>query len=52
MTGSLIHPVFEPMPYVLFSMASIATGLLFELRTAVAQRHLDSRSLPCASAQQ
>lgn len=52
MTGSLIHTGFEPMPYVLFSMASIATGVLLELRTAVAQRQLGSRALPCDSAQQ
>jgi hypothetical protein len=52
MTGSLIHTDFDPLPYVLFSLASIATGVLLELRTAVAQRHFGSRPLPCGSAQQ
>jgi len=52
MTGSLIHQAFDPMPYVLFSMASLATGVLLELRTAVAQRHIGTRALPCGSTQQ
>jgi hypothetical protein len=53
MTGSLIHQAFDPMPYVLLSMASLATGVLLELRTAAAaQKQIDARALPCGQAQQ
>jgi hypothetical protein len=38
MNGSLIHTDLGPVPYVLFSLASIATGALFELRAALTNR--------------
>lgn len=34
MTGSFIHADFDPIPYLLFGITSIVTGLLVELRAA------------------
>lgn len=31
MTGSLIHIAFDPQPYVIFSICSVAIGVLLEL---------------------
>jgi len=38
MNGSLIHTDLGPLPYVLFSLASIATGAVFELGAALTKR--------------
>ncbi len=45
MTGSFIHSAFDPLPYVLFSLASIATGLVIELRTTIKGKGRPSRLL-------
>ncbi len=46
MIGSLIHTAFDPLPYVLFSLASIAAGLLIEVRTTIKGKGRPSRVLP------
>jgi hypothetical protein len=46
MMGSVIHTAFEPLPYVLFSLASITTGLLIEVRTTLKGKGRPSRLLP------
>lgn len=38
----MIHQPFDPLPYVLFSVTSIATGLLIELRAAAMHWNLGS----------
>lgn len=47
MTASLIHTAFDPLPYVLFSLASIATGLAIEVCATIKSkgvRHASCRS--------